>query len=272
MSTHPSPRLPLEEFHEWYDEEHIPNRLDHFKEFLSGARYRAIQGPGQSQVHSVNGSWLALYTVDSPAIFASGAYKDLRISRSAREKDVMTRIQRLTRRTGQVIGTLRGQEKTTGFKPGRPSGWVITHGIDTRVDGTATDKIISWAAHIEQEAAKYRGIEEGWARTLIVLVLESGISHFGVNVDADDQIKMPFFVVHGKEYKSSSILIISLKDMQSSRKENLLNRSASWSSNLPMVASSSGKEPYGSCIRHIHVLHTKTTECRLLDNIGYKPK
>lgn len=199
VSTCPSTRLPLKEFHEWYDQEHIPNRLDRFKEFLSGARYKAVQ----PQPHSESGSWLALYTVDSPAIFASAAYNDLRINRSARETDVMTRIQLLTRRTGQIIGTLRDQEKTTGFRPGQPSGWVITHGIDIRpVDKKdAAKEVMSWAGYIEGEAAKYGVIEEGWARTLVVLVLESGVSYFGKNVDGDDdQIKMPFFVVHGKQF------------------------------------------------------------------------
>jgi len=200
VSSHPSSRLPIEEFHEWYEEEHIPLRLNHLKEFLSGARYVSCQ---ENEDRSVNdASWLALYTVVSSVVFSSSSYQDLRINRSDRERDVMNRIEVLTRITGEIIGTYLsgpGEEKTTGFKPGRPSGCIVTHGINTRdVDKESEGDIInSWVSQVKLKVAKYRDIEEGWARTLLVLVLESGVSRFGKNAEADDKNRMPYFVVHG---------------------------------------------------------------------------
>ena len=187
VSSHPSSQLSIEEFHEWYEEEHIPLRLNRFEEFLSGARYKEVAHRGHED------RWLALYTITSPDVFSSSAYQNLRINRSDREKDVMSRIDVLTRITGEIIGTYpSGEEKTTGFKPGRPSGWVVTHGINTR---TMNGSVGDWASRIEQSVAKYR---EGWARTLLVLVLESGVSHYGKSVEADDKVRMPYFVVHGQ--------------------------------------------------------------------------
>jgi len=200
VSSQPSSRLPIEEFNEWYEEEHIPLRLNHLKEFLSGARYKVVSSRESEDRSDDEASWLALYTVVSPVVFSSSSYQDLRINRSDREKDVMNRIEVLTRITGEIIGTYGpGEEKTIGFNPGRPSGCVITHGINTQdVDkDNAGDRISSWARQIEQEVAKYRDIEDGWARTLLVLVLESGVSRFGKNIEAGDKTRMPYYVVHG---------------------------------------------------------------------------
>jgi len=202
VSSLPSPQLLLKEFHEWYEEEHIPLRLNRFREFLSGARYKLISRQGHREdghpCGTTQTSWLALYEVASPALFSSSAYQDLRTNRSERECDVMSRIEVLTRITGEIIGTSRSQEeRTTGFKPGQPSGWVITNGINTR--GVNGDKKVSfWASQLEQEVAKYSDIEEGWVRTLLVLVLESGVSNFGIGAEADDrdEVRMPYFAVH----------------------------------------------------------------------------
>lgn len=204
VSSHPSPQLPIKEFNEWYDEEHIPLRLNNLKEFLSGARYKVVSRHGCRNQHesedenteSIQTSWLALYTVSSPAIFSSSAYQALRINRSDREKDVMSRIEVLIRITGEIVGTHLNEKM--GFSPGRPSGWVVTHGIQTQSDG-----ISSWASKIEHEVTKYGEIGEGWARTLLVLVLESGVSRFETSVEANDEVKMPYFAVHGKLSETS---------------------------------------------------------------------
>jgi len=222
VSSHPSSQLPIEEFHEWYEEEHIPLRLNHIKDFSSGARYKLASRQRRNQSEDGNAastqtSWLALYTVTSPAVFFSDTYQDLRINRSHREKNVMSRIEVLTRITGEIIGTypsLGGEEKTTGFKPGRPSGWVVTHGIKPR----DIDRSVSlWASKIEQEVAKYRNIKEDWARTFLVLVHESGVSRFAKSVEADDEVKMPYFAVHefkdGESAESFTKLIHEFVDV-----------------------------------------------------------
>jgi hypothetical protein len=199
--THPSPQLPLKEFHEWYDEEHIPIRLNRFEEFLSGARYQLVShDQGGKTCGSIQTAWLALYTVESPAIFSSSTYQDLRINRSDREKSVMSRIEVLIRKTGEIVCMCSSGEQKGKLEG--PSGWVVIHGISTGgVDGSLDD-VHTWARYIEQEVDKHNDIKEGWGRTLIVLVLESGVSQFGMAVEAEDGVNMPYFAVHGELFEN----------------------------------------------------------------------
>jgi len=210
VTSHPSPLLSVDEFHDWYEKEHIPLRLNFLKDFLSGARYRVCslrpdqtledeQQTPQDDENSTS-SWLALYTLTSSAVFSSSAYTDLRTNRSDREKNVMSRIKELTRLTGDVVDVWCHDEvKTTGFTPGRPSEWVVTHRLRIRdQDGAVDRKIKSWAPHIRDWQAKDGS---GWARTRLVRVLETGVSHFGVSVNAtgaDKEIDMPYYAVHGE--------------------------------------------------------------------------
>jgi len=88
-----SPLLSIDEFHNWYEKEHIPLRLYYLTDFLSGARYRVCSlRPGQTlkdeqqtprDHENSTSSWLALYMLTSSAVFSSSAYADLRTNRSA---------------------------------------------------------------------------------------------------------------------------------------------------------------------------------------------
>lgn len=210
VTSHPSPLLSIDEFHDWYEKEHIPLRLNHLKDFLSGARYMVCslqplkdeqQGP-QDDEKSTTSSWLALYTLTSSAVFSSSAYTDLRTNRSEREKNVMSRIKELTRLTGDVVDVLCDDEvRTTGFMPGRPSEWVVTHRLRIQdPDGAVNRKINAWASHIRDKFWQAKIVSE-WARTRLVRVLETGVSRFGVSVNADGvekEIDMPYYVVHGE--------------------------------------------------------------------------
>jgi len=78
-------------FHDWYDNEHVPLRMGKLHEFLTGARYRAIDGqkPG----------WSASYEVSDPALFGQSKYTHLRANRSPREAKVVANLETLDRRT-----------------------------------------------------------------------------------------------------------------------------------------------------------------------------
>ncbi|KAF9042968.1 hypothetical protein BJ165DRAFT_1482008 [Panaeolus papilionaceus] len=157
--THPSSQLTLEDFHAWYEEEHIPLRMDKLEEFLSGARYCAadhdIPHTGPSSLETSNISklpvekpdWLAMYEIDDTETFEKPVYTDLRKMRSARETDVMRRIEVVERRVGRVawdseadLGVsemlLRsrgaGSEKGTGLRVGNPCQWIVTASLETQ--------------------------------------------------------------------------------------------------------------------------------------------
>ena len=54
----------LEELHDWYNTEHIPERLS-IPGFVTGRRYTAVEGAPR---------WLALYELDSPAVLETPEY------------------------------------------------------------------------------------------------------------------------------------------------------------------------------------------------------
>lgn len=181
--TQPSSSLSLVDFHAWYEQEHIPLRLNHLHAFLSGARYQAIDEtpPGEP-------GWLAMYEIDDISTFAAPSYTSLREKRSARETDVMRRLEVLVRWTGEDLGLWprEGAASTTGLKVGQPSGCVVTHVLDG-LDGEA---VKSWA---EQVAVVGKTVK-GFVATRVVKVLEGGQTRMGVAV-APDQAQ--YFVIHG---------------------------------------------------------------------------
>jgi len=84
-----------EEFHDWYENEHVPLRTSTLSTFRSAARYRAIDG--------IVPKFAALYTVSDPARFTEPAYTGLRALRSEREADVMGRLSIIDRRIYSLI-------------------------------------------------------------------------------------------------------------------------------------------------------------------------
>ncbi|KAF8962100.1 hypothetical protein BDZ97DRAFT_1920776 [Flammula alnicola] len=190
VSSQPSSSLSLDEFHAWYEEEHIPIRLNRLPAFLSGARYRAIDadatGPG----------WLAMYEIDDTRTFGAESYTGLRERRSEREKDVMRRLEVLVRRTGEDLGVWgeQGSARTTGMKVGRPSECVVTHvlhvdgGAESERDGVVKD----WADKI----ASLAGTIDTWVRMHVVKVLDSGKTKMGVAVNLEERESATYFVVH----------------------------------------------------------------------------
>jgi hypothetical protein len=187
VSSQPSSQLPLEEFHAWYEEEHIPLRLNHLQSFLTGARYHAVDGKDHRP------GWMAMYDIDDTRTFGDRSYTDLRKNRSERESTVMGRLDVLIRITGEVVGVWGAEEgdtgrSTTGFKLGKPSGCVVTHNLE--VD----DKdVAEWAQEMANEAGKV----EGWVRLRIVKVLESGKTKMGAAVNLDEGDVGRYLVVHG---------------------------------------------------------------------------
>jgi len=187
VSAQPSSQLPLEEFHAWYDDEHIPLRLNHLQSFLTGARYYAVDGKAHRP------GWMAMYDIDDTRTFADRSYTDLRKNRSERESSVMGRLDVLIRITGEVVGVWGAEEgemgsSTTGLKPGKPSGCVVTHNLE--VD----DKdVVEWAQEIAKEAGKV----EGWVRLRVVKVLESGKTKMEAAVNLDEGDVGKYLVVHG---------------------------------------------------------------------------
>ncbi|KAL7623672.1 hypothetical protein AAE478_005224 [Parahypoxylon ruwenzoriense] len=84
VTMQPRPGLPIEQFHEWYDNEHGPTRLRLPRIFTNGLRYRAADGRGPE--------YLAVYDVTSMPLLQTETYTSLRANRSPREAETIGQV------------------------------------------------------------------------------------------------------------------------------------------------------------------------------------
>jgi len=98
------------EVNDWYDNEHAPLRLT-VPGFLTGSRYKAID--------SKTPTWLTLYDISTPEDANSDEYKALRIKGSEREKDILSRLGGLSRRTYAHITSIMPPHATPPSFPGK---------------------------------------------------------------------------------------------------------------------------------------------------------
>lgn len=81
----PSEGLPLDQFHDWYNNEHGPTRLRLPHIFANGLRYQATDG--------LDPPFLAIYDVKHMPELLTPVYTTLRDNRSAREADTIGQVQ-----------------------------------------------------------------------------------------------------------------------------------------------------------------------------------
>ncbi|NLU76144.1 hypothetical protein HCC61_26450 [Streptomyces sp. HNM0575] len=103
-------RVPEEEFHDWYDNEHVPARLE-VPGVRNALRYRAADG--------LTPSWMARYDLDTDAL-ASPEYARLR-NRSPREQRVVDGLAVLDRRVYGLLDSCGAEPAALTDAPG-PAG------------------------------------------------------------------------------------------------------------------------------------------------------
>jgi len=185
----------LGEFHDWYNNEHIPLRLDHLPAFLTGARYVASDGNKPS--------WIALYDITSTSTFSDPSYTRLRENRSPREAALVKRLDVLDRRTCELVfeteGGYLGKGETleapiTGFAPGNPTPWLFTHGIDIiTASGRDVDEAISEVWY----AITVAGVGvNGLIRSRLFKCTDSLKTGTSISSNPEEQRVPQYFVLH----------------------------------------------------------------------------
>ncbi|CAK7203060.1 hypothetical protein SEUCBS139899_005789 [Sporothrix eucalyptigena] len=84
VTMEPQPGLSLDQFHEWYNNEHGPTRLKMPAIFQTGQRFQATDGERPT--------FLATYDVTDMAILTQPVYTDLRAHRSPREAETIGQV------------------------------------------------------------------------------------------------------------------------------------------------------------------------------------
>lgn len=107
----PSPDLPSAEFHDWYNNEHGPNRL-RLPFINNGFRYRAIDLDGEAPSTS-KPEWMAIYDTPDMDAFNSEAYLALRGApvQTQRERDIRPSVA-IDRRSYDFVS----EKKSPAFK------------------------------------------------------------------------------------------------------------------------------------------------------------
>jgi hypothetical protein len=188
--SEPGPNVTIDEFQDWYDNEHIPLRLNHLRSFLTGARYSASD--------SLHPSWIALYDVNDTATFQHESYTSLRVNRSPREADVINRLELLDRRTCELIGD-ENKGLSSSYHPRDPTKFILTQGIECPSD----EQLKGWLIATGQDLRKV----EGWTRTRTYKCLDALKVGTGVGSGKEEQNVPGYIVIHGEW---SSIVVVTL--------------------------------------------------------------
>lgn len=157
VTMQPKPGLSLDQFHEWYNNEHGPTRLRLPHIFANGLRYAATDGAAPH--------FLAAYDVTSMHHLDTPTYTDLRANRSPREADTIAQVD-----VQRSFYDLIAERTCDGFQPAE-------HLLpDTRAEGRvliAVEATLTSADGAEAELNKWYEEEHtamlakvpGWLRT-----------------------------------------------------------------------------------------------------------
>ncbi|KAI5477035.1 hypothetical protein MNV49_006911 [Pseudohyphozyma bogoriensis] len=107
--SEPGTTATVEEFQDWYDNEHVPLRMNHISEFVTGARYQAAD--------SLLPGWSAAYDIQDTSLFTDPKYTVLRANRSPREGALVVRLETLDRRTCETIDATSAPPKAEETAP-----------------------------------------------------------------------------------------------------------------------------------------------------------
>ncbi|KDQ63312.1 hypothetical protein JAAARDRAFT_147496 [Jaapia argillacea MUCL 33604] len=112
----PGAAVPDAEFHDWYDNEHIPLRVN-TPAFLNWTRWVEVDG--------AKPTWAASYDIESFAAMQKPPYTTLAETRSAREKDLLSRIAVLDRRTYEAYEGYPVHPPSALFDEKKPASVVV---------------------------------------------------------------------------------------------------------------------------------------------------
>ncbi|KAL1677542.1 hypothetical protein EV122DRAFT_290975 [Schizophyllum commune] len=180
VTSEPGREVTLEEFQDWYSNEHVPLRLNHLKSFLNGARYTAYD--------ALTPTWLALYDIDDTSTFQKPEYTRLRANRSPREADLVKRLALLDRRTYGGLEDSGASPLTSSMDySDNPSRGLITHGI-----AADEEALKAWTKEV---VASLRAVD-GWVRTRTFHCIDHLKTGLTVGAGPDAQVVPEYLAVH----------------------------------------------------------------------------
>ncbi|OCH87458.1 hypothetical protein OBBRIDRAFT_796164 [Obba rivulosa] len=168
------------EFHDWYDNEHIPLRVA-VPAFLNWTRWEAIDG--------LSPKWGASYDLESHEATQNPPYSTLAETRSDREKDLLSRIKVLDRRTYEAYEGHPAYPPSSLYDPTSPAPYTTFFSIDVKPEDE--EALNNW--YYEEHIPMLAKIP-GWVRSRRFVLKDWG--RLGVEGKKDQKAPPKYLAVH----------------------------------------------------------------------------
>ena len=176
--SEPGPDVTEEEYHDWYDNEHIPLRVN-TPAFLNWTRWKAVDGGKPT--------YGASYDLESYEATKVPPYTTLAETRSDREKDILRRMQLLDRRHYEFVDT--PTPPSALYDPTKPAPFVVFVSLTLKPEYEA--EFNKW---YDEEHIPMLSKVPGWIRTRRFVLKDWG----QMGVEGREQQKEPpkYLAVH----------------------------------------------------------------------------
>ena len=182
-------------FEDWYDNEHIPLRLE-LPNSLFASVTRWVAADGKTPYH------LALYDLSLPDATSHPTYAALGGSRSPREVDILAKLAYLDRRVYTPFGREPVGAKREGYDERNQGPFMIVVELAVK-DGLENEaEVERW--YLEEHLDDLKKIP-GWVRSRVWRVKEV-LSVWGTSVDASAPQKAPAKIVALHELDDPAVL------------------------------------------------------------------
>ncbi|TFY79452.1 hypothetical protein EWM64_g4562 [Hericium alpestre] len=158
--SEPGPSVPEAEFHDWYDNEHVPLRVN-TPAFSSWARWEQIDG--------LKPTWGATYDLESYEATLVPPYSQLAETRSDREKDILSMLQTLDRRTYEAYTGNPIYPPSALYDPSKTAPEIVIVSIDVKPEGE--EDFNRW---YDEEHIPLLAKAKGWIRSRRFVLKDSG--------------------------------------------------------------------------------------------------
>ncbi|TBU27226.1 hypothetical protein BD311DRAFT_761059 [Dichomitus squalens] len=182
-------------FEDWYDNEHIPLRLNLPDNLFAGVT-RWTAADGKIPQH------LAIYNLSLPDATSHPAYVALAGSRSSREIDILAKLAYLDRRVYVPFGHEPIGAQKEGYDERNPGPFLLVAELNVKDSPEAEAEVERW--YLEEHIAEVKKVP-GWVRSRVWTVKEV-LSVWGTSVDVSAPQKAPARVVALHEWESPEAL------------------------------------------------------------------
>lgn len=178
--SEPGTGVPEEEFNDWYENEHIPLRVN-TPTFLNWTRWKAIDGEKPT--------YGASYDLESYEATKTAPYTTLAETRSDREKDILKKVELLDRRHYELLETPSSHPPSALYDETNPASYAVF--VSLTVKPELEDDFNKW---YDEEHIPMLAKAPGWVRSRRFVLKDAG--QRGVEGQKEQKTPPKYLAVH----------------------------------------------------------------------------